>query len=109
MNPRKNLAPLLSDIQDRLGGTAGKKYWRTLEELADTEAFQELLRQEYPEQAPLWPESMSRRRFLSLMGASLALAGLGGCSVRPAPARTVVPQVRAPGEAVPRPPLVFAT
>ena len=52
---------------------------------------------------------MNRRQFLTLMGASLALAGLSGCSVRPAPSRTVVPYVRQPEEIVPGRPLFFAT
>ena len=81
MNPRKDLSSKLAALQEKGGGglapgrspVQGKKYWRTLEELADTEAFHELLRQEYPEQAPLWPQALSRRQFLSLMGASLAL------------------------------------
>ena len=51
MNTRKNLSPELAAFQERLGTAQGKKYWRTLEELADTEAFQELMRREFPEQA----------------------------------------------------------
>ena len=43
------------------------------------------------------------------MGASLALAGLGGCSVRPAPSVTLVPRVRSPEEVVPGRPLFYAT
>jgi molybdopterin-containing oxidoreductase family iron-sulfur binding subunit len=109
MNPRKDLASKLAALQEPLEGTQGPACWRTLEELAQTEAFQELVRQEYPEQAPHWPEALSRRQFLSLMGASLALAGLSGCSIRPAPERTLVPYVRAPEEVVPGRPLFFAT
>jgi molybdopterin-containing oxidoreductase family iron-sulfur binding subunit len=108
MNPRKDLAPKLADLQQRLGDVRGKQFWRTLEEAADTEAFQELMRQEFPEQA-LEPGSMSRRRFLTLMGASLALAGVSGCSVRPAPTGTMVPYVRAPEEVVAGRPLYYAT
>ena len=63
----------------------GKQYWRSLEELAGSEAFQEVMQREFPEQAVIWPDSLSRRQFLTLMGASLALAGLSGCSVKPAP------------------------
>src|SRR5262249_52995638 len=77
MNSRKALAHQLAALQDRLGSVQGKLYWRTLEELADSEAFQELMRREFPEQASVWPTSLSRRRFLTLMSASLALAGLG--------------------------------
>jgi molybdopterin-containing oxidoreductase family iron-sulfur binding subunit len=109
MNPRKDLSPELAAVQRRLGAARGKTYWRTLEELADTEAFRELMRREFPEQADVWPGSLSRRRFLGLMGASLALAGLSGCSVRPAPASRIVPYVRAPEEIVPGRPLFYAT
>jgi MoCo/4Fe-4S cofactor protein with predicted Tat translocation signal len=109
MNPRKNLSGELDDLWARLDAARGKKYWRSLEELADTEAFQELLRREFPEQAAAAPSGLSRRQFLTLMGASLALAGVGGCSVRPAPSRTLVPYVRAPEEIVPGKPLFYAT
>jgi molybdopterin-containing oxidoreductase family iron-sulfur binding subunit len=102
MNTRKDLFPELAALQ-------GKKYWRTLEELADTPAFQELMRREFPEQAAVWPQALSRRQFLTLMGASLALAGLGGCSVKPAPSVKLVPYVRAPEEIVPGKPLFYAT
>src|SRR5438445_4272859 len=109
MTSRTDLSPELSAIQQRLDGSTGKRYWRSLEELADTEAFQELMRREFPEQADVWPQSLSRRQFLTLMGASLALAGLSGCSVRPAPSADFAPYVRAPEEMVPGKPLFFAT
>jgi molybdopterin-containing oxidoreductase family iron-sulfur binding subunit len=109
MNDRKDLSPKLAEFQDRLALAHGKKYWRTLEELADSEAFRQLMQNEFPEQASLWPDSLSRRQFLTLMGASLALAGLTGCSVRPAPSRTIVPYVRQPEEVLPGRPLFFAT
>src|SRR6516164_3453886 len=105
MNTRKNLSPDLTALQERLGGPAGKMYWRSLEELANTEAFQELMRREFPEQASIWPDSLSRRQFLTLMGASLALAGLTGCSVRPAASINMAPYVRAPEEIIPGKPL----
>ncbi|HEX3725626.1 MAG TPA: TAT-variant-translocated molybdopterin oxidoreductase, partial [Pirellulales bacterium] len=87
----------------------GRKYWRSLEELADDEAFQRLVEREFPNQAMLWPDSVSRRKFLMLMGASLALGGIGGCSVRPAPSEDLVPYVRPPEQIVPGKPLFYAT
>jgi molybdopterin-containing oxidoreductase family iron-sulfur binding subunit len=99
----------LDAIAQRLGSTQGKQYWRTLEELADSEAFRELMRCEFPEQADVWPDGLSRRQFLTLMGASLALAGLSGCSVRPAPSVELTPYVRQPEQVVPGKPLFFAT
>jgi molybdopterin-containing oxidoreductase family iron-sulfur binding subunit len=109
MNTRKDLSAELSSLQKGAGTAQGKKYWRTLEELADTPAFQELMCREFPEQASVWPQSLSRRRFLTLMGASLALAGLSGCSVKPAPSVKLVPYVRAPEEIIPGKPLFYAT
>jgi MoCo/4Fe-4S cofactor protein with predicted Tat translocation signal len=109
MSTHKDLTHKLADLQGSLGSTVGRKYWRTLEELSDQAAFQELMRLEFPEQADVWPDSLSRRRFLTLMGASLALAGLTGCSIRPAPSVSLVPYVRQPEEIVPGKPLFFAT
>ena len=109
MNSRKDLGPKLAVLEEQLGAVHGKKYWRTLEELADSAAFEELVRQEFPEQELPSLPAPSRRQFLTLMGASLALAGLSGCSVRPAPSVTLVPRVRAPEEEVPGRPLFYAT
>ena len=41
----------LTSIGSRLKASSGKEYWRSLEELADTDAFQELLHREFPQQA----------------------------------------------------------
>jgi MoCo/4Fe-4S cofactor protein with predicted Tat translocation signal len=109
MSSRKDLSRELGEFQKRLGSATGKRYWRTLEELADTEAFQELMRLEFPEQSDIWPNSLSRRKFLTLMGASLALAGISGCSVRPAPSVNMAPYVREPEQLIPGRPLFFAT
>jgi molybdopterin-containing oxidoreductase family iron-sulfur binding subunit len=109
MSLRKELQRELARVEERYGDARGKRYWRSLEELADSPAFQEMMRLEFPEQADVWPNAFSRRKFLSLMGASLALAGLSGCSVHPAPTGTIVPYVRAPEEMVPGRPLFFAT
>jgi molybdopterin-containing oxidoreductase family iron-sulfur binding subunit len=54
----------------------GRRYWRSLEEFLDTPEFQEMMHREFPEQASEWTDPVTRRRFLMLMGASLALAGL---------------------------------
>ena len=74
----------------KLDGQSGKEYWRSLEELADTPEFREFLYDEVPQHTRSFDIlSMDRRRFLTLAGASLALAGLGGC--RWLPAKKVVP------------------
>ena len=35
-------------IRERLAGKTGKKYWRSLDEIAETEEFQDLLKHEFP-------------------------------------------------------------
>ena len=101
----------LDSIRQRLSTTRGVEYWRSLEELADTPEFKELLHREYPRHASAWLDSLDRRDFLKLMGASLALAGLSGCwSSSPAPRdEKIVPYVRQPEEIIPGRPLFFAT
>jgi molybdopterin-containing oxidoreductase family iron-sulfur binding subunit len=98
----------LAAIRAHLQTAQGPEYWRSLEELADSQAFQEFVQREFPNQASEWHDTVSRRHFLQLMGASLALAGLGACSRQPE--EKIVPYVRAPREAiVPGQPLYFAT
>jgi MoCo/4Fe-4S cofactor protein with predicted Tat translocation signal len=62
--------------------TTGKKYWRSLEEFADTPEFRAKLEREFPQgAAELEGNEVSRRGFMQFMGASVALAGIGltGC------------------------------
>src|SRR5579875_90577 len=87
----------------------GRRFWRSLEEYLDTPEFQEMLHREFPEQASEWTNPLTRRRFLTLMGASLALMGLNGCSTQPAPREKIMPYVRQPEGIVPGKPLLFAT
>ena len=87
----------------------GKEYWRSLEELAQTEGFRELVEREFPHQASALADPISRRRFLMLMGASLALAGLTGCGTSPAPSERIVPYVHTPEGTIAGRPLYFAT
>ncbi len=87
----------------------GRRYWRSVEEFLDTPEFQEMLHREFPEQASEWTDPVTRRRFLMLMGASLALMGLNGCSTQPAPREKIMPYVRQPEAIVPGKPLYFAT
>jgi len=97
----------LTSFRASLAGTSGPEYWRSLEELANTEAFQEYLHREFPEQASEFTDPVGRRQFLRLMGASLALAGVSACTKQPA--EVIVPYVRAPEELVPGKPLFYAT
>jgi molybdopterin-containing oxidoreductase family iron-sulfur binding subunit len=94
-------------LRERLEGARGKDYWRCLEEVADSPEFRLYLEREFPRQAPRDMEPLSRRGFLKLMGASLALAGLAGCAYQPA--EKIVPYVKQPEDLVPGVPLYFAT
>jgi MoCo/4Fe-4S cofactor protein with predicted Tat translocation signal len=107
MHSRKTAGLDLSAIRARLATVRGQQYWRSLEEVAATAEFQEFLSREFPYQAAEWHDPISRRRFLQLMAASLALAGLSSCA--PAPSEKIMPYVHAPEEVVPGQPLYYAT
>ena len=57
----------------------GPAFWRSLDAVAETEAFRAYLEAEFPSAAGL-AAGPERRGFLKLMAASFALAGLSGCS-----------------------------
>jgi MoCo/4Fe-4S cofactor protein with predicted Tat translocation signal len=83
---------------------AGREYWRSLEELLGTEDFQEHLHREF--RVPV-DSGVNRRELMRLMGASIALAGLTGCTRQPT--ERIFPYVKPPEEVVPGEPLFFAT
>jgi MoCo/4Fe-4S cofactor protein with predicted Tat translocation signal len=64
-----------------VSAASGKSYWRSLDELVGRREFKDFLQREFPAYASELLDG-SRRHFLRLMGASLALAGaatLPGC------------------------------
>lgn len=85
----------------------GPEYWRSLEELAGSPAFQEALHREFPKGASEWLDLVSRRGFLKVMGASLGLAGMTGCVKLPL--EPIVPYVRQPENVIPGRPQHYAT
>ncbi len=90
--------------QDR--NITGKNYWRSLEQLASTPEYKEKVAREFGEDADIPNNAWSRRSFLTLMGASAALAGLAGCRK---PVDKIVPYVKQPEEILPGFALQYAT
>ncbi len=82
------------------------RYWRSLDQLADTPEFRRFVEQEFPESLPELDNPISRRKFLSVMGASMALAGLAGCRK---PVEKIIPYVSQPEEVIPGVPSFYAT
>ena len=97
----------LDAVRKQLAEAKGPKYWRTLEEHAGQPAFGEMLQREFPRQASEWLDPVSRRSFLKLAGASMALAGLAGCTKQPL--EQILPYVRQPEELIPGRPIFYAT
>jgi MoCo/4Fe-4S cofactor protein with predicted Tat translocation signal len=100
MKPR----PLPPQIELQKGGP---RFWKSLEEWSQSPDFIPYLHREFPEYASEWDAGISRRRFLQLMGASFALAGLTACSRQPQ--EKIVPYVQRPEEIIPGRPIYYAT
>ncbi len=94
-------------LREQILAQSGKEYWRSIEEHADTPEFREFVSQEYPHEIEEWDNSLSRRNFVKVMGASLALAGLSGCVIQPP--EKIVPYVRPVEGMLPGKPLFLAT
>ncbi|MDQ6911287.1 MAG: 4Fe-4S dicluster domain-containing protein [Verrucomicrobiota bacterium] len=62
---------------------------------------------EFPLGSDDWPNELSRRRFLKLMGASIALASTTACTRNPL--EHIVPYQKQPEEIIPGKPLFYAT
>ena len=84
-----------------------KEYWRSLDQLDGTPEFKQFLQSEFPSVAQqAGGDPVSRRKFLGLMGASMALAGLVSCR---RPVEKIVPHVAPPEDMVPGIPLAYNT
>ena len=89
---------------------SGQKYWRSLDQLADTPEFHQWLEREFPSGASEFTDPVSRRNFVKLMSASFVLGGLGfigsGCR---RPEETILPFGKMPEGYVHGVPQFFAT
>lgn len=85
----------------------GPRYWRSLDELADTPGFREQLAREFPEGAST-SEGVDRRQFMKIMAASFALGGVGLAGCR-RPETNILPYGKSSEYIVPGLPLYYAT
>jgi len=83
------------------------RFWRSLDELADTPEFRDHLENEFPHGANDPEARLDRRELLKVMAASAAFAGLTGCTKLPT--QHIVPYVRQPEQIIPGKPLFYAT
>ena len=87
----------------------GKRYWRSLGQLQDTSEFRGWLQKEFPQGASeLEGGDVSRRSFLQLMGASVALAGMSLSACR-RPLKQLVPFTKGVEWSVPGKALFFTS
>ncbi len=89
----------LEAIRRKLAGARGRQLWTSLEEVAETPGFQRYMEREFPHQAPRDMAPLPRRDFIRLMGATMALAGIGGCAYQ-APEK-IVPYLEQPENLIP--------
>jgi MoCo/4Fe-4S cofactor protein with predicted Tat translocation signal len=107
LEPGPEITLDLKAVRKRLKGVQGQEYWRSLEELANTPEFEEMLHREFPPNATEWWDGLDRRNFLKMAAASLALAGLTACTKQPV--REILPYIKQPTELVLGEPLYYAT
>ena len=105
--PGKKHSLDLKTAEARIAETKGPEFWRSLEELAGSEEFREMMHREFPKGASEWLDAVSRRGFLKLMGASLAMAGMTACTKQPL--EPIVPYAKQPEQLIPGRPMFFAT
>ncbi len=74
---------------------SGLKYWRSLDQLADTPAFRQWAEREFPAGASEFTDPVSRRHFVKIMSASFLLAGFGLTGCR-RPEEKILPFARMP-------------
>src|SRR5262245_35229240 len=83
-----------------------REYWRSLAQIEDLPEYRAALEREFPEGASELSDGITRRELMTLVGASLSLAGLTGCR---RPVEEIVPYVAAPEDVVPGIPRYYAT
>ena len=99
MNPTPN--PVTAPL-------SGPRYWRSLDELADTPEFRQWVENEFPAGAPEMTDPVNRRHFMKIMSASFLLAGFGLTGCR-RPVSNILPFTKQPEGYLHGVPQYFAT
>src|SRR6056297_3674859 len=81
-------------------------FWKSLNELAKNKEYEKYAEREFPENATELNDQVSRRSFLRVMGASIALAGFAACR---RPVQKILPYTKMPEDVVPGNPLYYAS
>jgi molybdopterin-containing oxidoreductase family iron-sulfur binding subunit len=87
--------------------TSGPRYWKSLDDLAETPAFKDWVEREFPAGAAEL-DGVNRRQFMKVMAASFGLAGLGMAGCR-RPVQTILPYAKQPENVIPGVPSYFAS
>ena len=86
---------------------SGSRYWKSLDDLAETPAFKDWVEREFPAGAAEI-EGVNRRQFMKVMAASFGLAGLGMTGCR-RPVHTILPYAKQPENVIPGIPSYYAS
>src|SRR5450759_4746480 len=97
----------ISALRKSASGGDPPRFWRGIEELADTPEFRNHKENEFPHGASDPEAKLDRREIMKVMAASAAFAGLTGCTKLPT--QKIIPYVRQPEEIIPGKPLFYAT
>src|SRR5258706_9845916 len=87
---------------------SGQRYWRSLDQLADSPEFQQWVEREFPAGASEFTDPVGRRHFIKIMSASFLLAGLGVTGCR-RPEEKILPFGKAPENYIHGVPQYYAT
>jgi MoCo/4Fe-4S cofactor protein with predicted Tat translocation signal len=87
-------------------GAVGEKYWRSLDQLADTPEFRQWVEREFPAGASELTDGNSRRHMLKIMAASFGLAGLAACR---RPVEHILPYAQGVEDLIPGQAYFYAT
>ncbi|HBR93203.1 MAG TPA: hydrogenase [Opitutae bacterium] len=86
---------------------SGPRYWKSLDDLAETPAFSEWVQREFPTGASEM-EGVNRRQFMKVMAASFGLAGLGMAGCR-RPEQNILPYSKQPENLIPGVPVYYTS
>ncbi len=81
-------------------------YWRSIDQLTETPEYVDFLHREFPQGASELNDPVTRRNFMKIMGASVALAGMASCRM---PKENIVPFVKSPENVIPGKPKFYAS